>query len=919
MDPLSITASISGLLVACAQVVKIASDVRGKYKTASLTISSIATECVTVTTALSHLQVLVIRRADSFDSNTANMFECVITGCKLTLSVLDEYIMELSLDHGELTSKNKAKVVWNESEMKELLQQLRGHESSLNLLLTVMQSQSGTETQDLLRQNQVALTKILARARTSRRKKPPSTLGHSQLAFTDTESILSDAESALSATSFEFDDIIVNSRVYREAMRKNIRKAAKRQTSLLPTGLDGGLGAVAEGNSQHSPVPAASAPNREQGSSRPSPEPAVTAPSQESEIEPPRIRHKFSFESDSTVKGNDHIDEKASPNTPQISIDAAAPFPQSDGPASPKPVVIRGEGLPSIHRKSFAGSINQDNEGSSPSKTNFNGDSDPNPDSDNKSNTTRNQRASSDGASLSTQWRHQLTRTGPPLKLLPDPSSQTNTPIQSPKHVGDHKNFCAVCNGELTGQLDCGVIVISKFFPHHPEKKDGGDANPVALCETDYFRRLDLLCASCGRALRGSYITAMNKKYHIDHFTCMTCHEVFTATDNYYDHDGNPYCQYDYSVQFATRCSGCHIPILTQFVDIERDGKEQSWHPECYMIHKFWNVRLAGCLKSFFPLPESGKIPSREERKQSNERNLAFGAKATEIWSSFSSFEEISASSISDMLMHLDGNFEGIMLAARSCIYYVEVLFSVLDEVSRLRKANGMSEPSYVREAKLFCQKMVKFFSVLSKVIESGSEKVTVTKELLSVVEGMAHYLKLLVRIVLQNAMALESQGGDSSGLDFAIRTLGGAKDSGTPDFGKEDMLTLSKKNSDECPICSEPIVKPCAVQGSIRVHTTCMTCATCSKHLGELVEQARWKVGVGVVCTDCSPSSLDGAKFTPVTILEQYAFLLKVALARLKTVFAFLPEKPNKSMASPRDRSGSLSKSKPVSPSGKS
>src|SRR4051794_7214683 len=57
---------------------------------------------------------------------------------------------------------------------------------------------------------------------------------------------------------------------------------------------------------------------------------------------------------------------------------------------------------------------------------------------------------------------------------------------------------------------DCSKIVASKFFPV-PEKPPG----QYPLCETDYFRRLDLLCFECGQALRGSYITALDRKYHI--------------------------------------------------------------------------------------------------------------------------------------------------------------------------------------------------------------------------------------------------------------------------------------------------------------------------------------------------------------------------------------------------------------------
>lgn len=58
----------------------------------------------------------------------------------------------------------------------------------------------------------------------------------------------------------------------------------------------------------------------------------------------------------------------------------------------------------------------------------------------------------------------------------------------------------------LTLVQDCGTVVASKFFPI-----DGQDGKQHPLCERDYFRRLNLICAKCGMALRGSYITACSK------------------------------------------------------------------------------------------------------------------------------------------------------------------------------------------------------------------------------------------------------------------------------------------------------------------------------------------------------------------------------------------------------------------------
>jgi len=134
---------------------------------------------------------------------------------------------------------------------------------------------------------------------------------------------------------------------------------------------------------------------------------------------------------------------------------------------------------------------------------------------------------------------------------------------------------------------ECNTTVANKFFP----VDDPVTGTEYALCETDYFRRLDLLCASCGTALRGSYVTALDKKYHVEHFTCSLCDTVFGPQDSYYEHDGQVYCHFHYSTKFAVRCHGCRRAILKQFVEIQRNEVIQHWHPECYMIQKVQSLQ----------------------------------------------------------------------------------------------------------------------------------------------------------------------------------------------------------------------------------------------------------------------------------------------------------------------------------------
>ena len=77
-----------------------------------------------------------------------------------------------------------------------------------------------------------------------------------------------------------------------------------------------------------------------------------------------------------------------------------------------------------------------------------------------------------------------------------------------------------------------------------------------------------------------------DKKFHVEHFTCSVCPTLFGPQDSYYEHDGDVFCHFHYSTRFATKCAGCGSAILKQFVEINRNMRDECWHPECYMINK---------------------------------------------------------------------------------------------------------------------------------------------------------------------------------------------------------------------------------------------------------------------------------------------------------------------------------------------
>ncbi|KAL1996287.1 hypothetical protein VTN49DRAFT_339 [Thermomyces lanuginosus] len=478
-------------------------------------------------------------------------------------------------------------------------------------------------------------------------------------------------------------------------------------------------------------------------------------------------------------------------------------------------------------------------------------------------------------------------------------------PRTSTKSPGNATRLCKECGEQLTGQFvralagtyhlecfkcrDCGDIVASKFFPVDAE--DGSGQYP--LCETDYFRRLDLLCYACGGALRGSYITALDRKYHIEHFTCSVCPTVFGAQDSYYEHEGNVYCHYHYSTQFAQRCNGCHTAILKQFVEIFRNGQNQHWHPECYMIHKFWNVRLAPTGQQIEE-SQPNVNASEDQRERVRQQEDMMEEKVYKIWSTLSAFEESSAACISDMLLHVSNAayVDGVYVA-KKFIGHVEILFEAIDRLAVQFKTHSMKDLAYGREAKLLCKKIVAFFSLLSKSQESGQRKLGVTQELLSLVTGLAHYLKLLIRIGLQGTLKLERERNVSEGLHEFLDHLGDRMEDLKAEGGQVDLMKdiagLADRFSDCCAGCKEPIDDSCIILGDKRWHLKPqhLSCASCQKDLTSDFSTAMWSDREGrPFCSQCAghvPDARGG--FGQVTKLQQYVFLLRVALARLLSV----------------------------------
>jgi hypothetical protein len=223
------------------------------------------------------------------------------------------------------------------------------------------------------------------------------------------------------------------------------------------------------------------------------------------------------------------------------------------------------------------------------------------------------------------------------------------------------------------------------------------------------------------------------------------------------------------------------------------------------MIHKFWNVKLISKFQNT-PLNSAHASASSvldpdavpEEQKETAEtlkaKQIRMETQVEQIWRVLSAFEESSAACISEMLRSVSANeyLDGVLMAERF-ILHVEILFAVIDDLEAqfaMENARGEIQRwaargtinsyflllstgmSHSREAKMLCRKTVNFFSLLAHNQETPEQKAMITQELLALVTGLAHYLKILIRIALTGALKLEREHGNVNALDFMLQRL---------------------------------------------------------------------------------------------------------------------------------------------------
>lgn len=533
------------------------------------------------------------------------------------------------------------------------------------------------------------------------------------------------------------------------------------------------------------------------------------------------------------------------------------------------------------------------------------------------------------------------------------PTQETNyaSDLVPRKSVRKKKKICKTCGLEITGQFvralsnayhvncfqcyQCDKQCANKFFPYEiNDPTNPANKLKVALCEYDYFKKLDLICFNCDKALRGPYITALGNKYHLEHFRCDVCSKIFESDESYYEHDNNIYCHYHYSQKFAAHCDGCQSSIVKQFVELFRGGRNQQWHPECYMVHKFWNVFITADsvglqtkLKQYninfaeLDILNLSKNSIDVDPKLLLQIEEQIENTVMSCWLILSGYEENSASCISDMLLYAcTGNPSSGLLATGRFIVYVEILFNAIDFVqnycqtisndipqvtsndpnsrnnsvtSMENDSNGMFQ-QLKKEPRNISGKVMSYLAILRKsnqISASGS----LSADLLSVITGCAHYLKLLIRIGLNNALKINKVKGTTEATDKFLSLTKMYENISGNDLN--ESLRIPAKATDSCSNCHKSIEKSCIKFGNKRWHLKCFSCSVCQATLASttvnsliLKSLKKFKydeTNSSIICESCISNSTGklSDKFEYISDLSQLIYLLKIALYRSKSV----------------------------------
>lgn len=161
------------------------------------------------------------------------------------------------------------------------------------------------------------------------------------------------------------------------------------------------------------------------------------------------------------------------------------------------------------------------------------------------------------------------------------------------------KGVCGACCKPIVGQV---VTAMGRTW--HPEhfvcthcQQEIGSRNffereGQPYCERDYHHLFSPRCYYCNGPILDKVVTALDRTWHPEHFFCAQC-GAFFGPEGFHEKDGKAYCRKDYFDLFAPKCGGCARAILENYIS----ALSCLWHPECFVCRECFTPFING---SFF-------------------------------------------------------------------------------------------------------------------------------------------------------------------------------------------------------------------------------------------------------------------------------------------------------------------------------
>ncbi|XP_059196646.1 leupaxin [Centropristis striata] len=115
----------------------------------------------------------------------------------------------------------------------------------------------------------------------------------------------------------------------------------------------------------------------------------------------------------------------------------------------------------------------------------------------------------------------------------------------------------------------CGNL----FGPDGFLEKDG-----KPYCPKDFYSLFAPKCSGCGEPVRENYLTAANGTWHPECFVCADCLKPFTD-GCFMELDGRPLCSQHFHTRQGTLCGGCGEPITGRCIS----ALDRKFHPEHFV------------------------------------------------------------------------------------------------------------------------------------------------------------------------------------------------------------------------------------------------------------------------------------------------------------------------------------------------